>query len=78
MTAVTLEMIVFDRSDLDENTGISDEIGSSLIARKALVSSRRKSLSPKGVRVGEEVETIDSEVGVGFPLLEISKNPSTS
>ncbi|GJW76452.1 hypothetical protein Tco_0138134 [Tanacetum coccineum] len=34
----------------------SGEVGSSSRARKALTSSRRKSLSPKGVRVREEVE----------------------
>nr|GEZ39858.1 reverse transcriptase domain-containing protein [Tanacetum cinerariifolium] len=54
--------------------GRGGDDGSSL-TRKASVFSRIKSLSPKGVRVGEEVETIGSVDGVELPLVE---NPRTS
>nr|GFD42939.1 hypothetical protein [Tanacetum cinerariifolium] len=37
-----------------------DEVGSSSTARNTSTSSRRKSLFPNGVRVGEVVETIGS------------------
>ncbi|GKG03306.1 hypothetical protein Tco_0310942 [Tanacetum coccineum] len=43
------------------------ETGSSLIAIKASASSKsRKSLSSKGVSVGDEVETIGSKCGEGL------------
>ncbi|GJX45032.1 hypothetical protein Tco_0261708, partial [Tanacetum coccineum] len=59
----------YARANLDRKSTIG-EIGSSSIARKTSVSSRRKSLSPKGVRVGEEVETIGSVDEMGLPLTE--------
>ncbi|GJZ00397.1 hypothetical protein Tco_0517826, partial [Tanacetum coccineum] len=44
----------------DKESSTSGEVGSSSRARKASTYSRRKLLSSKGVRVGEEVETIRS------------------
>ncbi|GJR30082.1 hypothetical protein Tco_1106314 [Tanacetum coccineum] len=58
----------------------SDEVVSSSRARNESASSnKRKSLSPKGVRFGEVVETIGSKYGVGLPLaIRAIENPRTS
>ncbi|GJT67756.1 hypothetical protein Tco_1019236 [Tanacetum coccineum] len=58
----------------------SDEVGSSSRAINESASSiKRKSLSPKGVRFGEAVETIGSKYGVGLPLaIRAIENPRTS
>ncbi|GKF98562.1 hypothetical protein Tco_0297345, partial [Tanacetum coccineum] len=56
-----------------------DEVGSSSRARNESASSnKRKSMSPKGVRFGEAVETIGSKYGVGLPLAITFENPRTS
>ncbi|GKE26907.1 hypothetical protein Tco_1442291 [Tanacetum coccineum] len=58
------------------SSSIPDGIES--FVREALISSKMKSPSAKGLREREEVERIGSKDGVGLPLVELSKNPSTS
>ncbi|GJZ35759.1 hypothetical protein Tco_0581576 [Tanacetum coccineum] len=57
-------------------SSIPDGIDS--LVRQASISSKMKSPPSKGVREVGEVERIGSKVGVGLPLLEMFKNPSTS
>ncbi|GJS74274.1 hypothetical protein Tco_0707115, partial [Tanacetum coccineum] len=52
--------------------------GIELLVRQATISSKKKPPPSKGVREGGDVVMIGSEDGVGFPLLELSENPSTS
>ncbi|GJY14106.1 hypothetical protein Tco_0383415 [Tanacetum coccineum] len=56
------------RRDHNKSDSTSGEVVSSSRARKAFASSNsRKSLSPNGVKVGDELATIGSKHGEGFP-----------
>ncbi|GJT81365.1 hypothetical protein Tco_1055707 [Tanacetum coccineum] len=66
-------------SGSDKLDQFRNEVDHSSRARNESASSnKRKSLSPKGVRVGEAVETIGSKYGVGLPLATTLENPRTS
>ncbi|GKE66429.1 hypothetical protein Tco_1520590 [Tanacetum coccineum] len=49
-----------------------------MVMMMMVVASVMKSPPSNGVRGGEDLAMIGSEIGVGLPLSELSENPNTS
>ncbi|GKG44126.1 hypothetical protein Tco_0483219, partial [Tanacetum coccineum] len=51
--------------------------GTKSLAKPDLISSKMKSPPSNGVRKGEDLAMISSEIRVGLPLSKLSENPNT-